>query len=336
MLWPMFWFYIEGLTQETRWRFNQRHVLHLIPSLFGLLAAGLVALLPQTTRLSFFGEDDPILITPLAVIAMIFLALVIVIWFFQLIIYTILGLRRLFKYRRRLKDVFASTENKELTWLFVLFSCLGLTCIYAILNSFFPSLYELGGPFSAVWEELVLMSFLFALAVWGLRQSPGFEPLYTEQEKVEKSQASNQSEDPKLIAASDRDQKEKYEKSGLDGVRADRISRKLEKIMETEELYLNPNLSLPMLARRLGVSTNILSQTLNQTIECSFFDYVNKYRIAASLPMITQRNNTILTIAISVGFNSRSAFYKAFKREIGTTPTSYLKKDIAKDMSVVL
>jgi len=101
---------------------------------------------------------------------------------------------------------------------------------------------------------------------------------------------------------------------------------KLEKLMQTEELYLDPNLSLPMLAKRIGVSTNILSQTLNEKIKSNFFDYVNKYRIAASLPMITKRNSTVLTVAMNVGFNSRSAFYKAFKRETGTTPGSYLKR----------
>lgn len=326
LLWPMFWFYLEGVTHVTRWQFRKCHVKHLVPTLFGLFTAILIVALPQESRLSFFDDNAVRADTPLAITAMISLSLVLIIWCLQTAIYFFLGLRRLLSYRRRLKDIFASTENRELTWLLVLFLCLGITGLFAFLDLFFSFVPEGDSNVrSATWEEFVLMVFLFTLAIWGLRQTPGFEQIYKEQEQEYNGVPSSESKPSNLPAATHKDSSIKYQKSGLDNVRATRIAGKLEKLMQTEELYLDPNLSLPMLAKKIGVSTNILSQTLNENIKSNFFDYVNSYRIAASLPMITKRKNTILTVAMTVGFNSRSAFYKAFKRETGTTPGSYLK-----------
>lgn len=93
--------------------------------------------------------------------------------------------------------------------------------------------------------------------------------------------------------------------------------------MERDKLFLDPDLSLPKLATKLGVSRNILSQILNEKIECNFFDYVNRYRIHESLNILKEKNYSVLDVAMSVGFNSRSAFYKAFKKEVGQTPSKY-------------
>ena len=73
----------------------------------------------------------------------------------------------------------------------------------------------------------------------------------------------------------------------------------------------------------MGALPNQVSQTLNQEIGASFFDYVARWRIAASKPLITAGDASVLTVALDVGFNSRSAFYKAFKRETGLTPKGY-------------
>ena len=56
-----------------------------------------------------------------------------------------------------------------------------------------------------------------------------------------------------------------------------------------------------------------MSQVLNQTLDTTFFDYVNRCRIEASLPRILAGDATVLTIALDVGFNARSTFYTAFQ-----------------------
>lgn len=96
--------------------------------------------------------------------------------------------------------------------------------------------------------------------------------------------------------------------------------------MQTDRAYLDNQLSLPQLAERLDVSVNYLSQTINQQTEKNFFDYVNGYRVEEAKQLFndgTQQPQSILDIAMNAGFNSKSAFYTAFKKHTGMTPGAY-------------
>jgi len=75
----------------------------------------------------------------------------------------------------------------------------------------------------------------------------------------------------------------------------------------------------------LGVSANYVSQTLNQTMQTSFFEYVNNARVEAAKEKLLNNDGTVLEIAMAVGFNARSSFYKAFKASTGMTPGEYQK-----------
>jgi AraC-like DNA-binding protein len=87
--------------------------------------------------------------------------------------------------------------------------------------------------------------------------------------------------------------------------------------------YLDPNLSLQKLSRHVGALPNQISQTLNEQIGSTFFDYIAHHRIEAAKPLILEGAANSLAISLDVGFNSRSTFYKAFKRETGMTPKTY-------------
>ena len=60
----------------------------------------------------------------------------------------------------------------------------------------------------------------------------------------------------------------------------------------------------------------------------NFLDFINQKRIKRAEEMLggpTFSQYTILAIAHEVGFNSKSAFYTAFKKFTGHTPTTYRK-----------
>lgn len=118
----------------------------------------------------------------------------------------------------------------------------------------------------------------------------------------------------------------RYAKSGLSDDAMRRLLAALERAMETDKVFLDPDLSLPRLARQLGCSVNHLSQAINAGHSMSFFDYVNKFRVAEAAHMLRCRNcqfPAVLDIALSVGFNSTSTFYTAFKKATGQTPARY-------------
>jgi YesN/AraC family two-component response regulator len=101
--------------------------------------------------------------------------------------------------------------------------------------------------------------------------------------------------------------------------------------MEVDNLHRDANLSLWALARHIGASSNYISQTLNEVIGESFFDFVNSYRIAEAKILLTTTNDSVLNITYDVGFNARSSFYNAFKRQTGQTPTTYRKNMSQRD-----
>lgn len=321
---PLFWMYLEGITEETRWRFQRNHIMHFIPAGMGLFAAILLAFLPQATRTSILShEGGEFIQTHLSVFTVLYVLFLIFIWFCQMAYYFVKGWRRLRRYRKRLKDVFATTENRELTWLVLVFGTVG--CFWLI--HFFMMVFAIytqtliDNPAS---EELLALLLTFCLAVWSLRQAPGFEQVYHAREEEVRHQLILEIEKPEPGEIQP-EKLEKYKRSALGEEQSLRIANKLETAMTSEQLFLNPNLSLLTLARRIGVSTNILSQTLNETIGFNFFDYINKHRIEAAIPLVLQKKETILSIALAVGFNSRSAFYKAFKKETGQTPRNFLR-----------
>ena len=122
--------------------------------------------------------------------------------------------------------------------------------------------------------------------------------------------------------------KDKYAKSGLGRRQMQAYKQRLEEVMVSQQLYLQPSLTLPQLAREVGCSVNHLSQVINAGFNMSFFDYLNSHRVDHArtlLSGIDGRNRAILKIAFSVGFNSNSAFYAAFKKHVGMTPAQYRK-----------
>ncbi len=74
---------------------------------------------------------------------------------------------------------------------------------------------------------------------------------------------------------------------------------------------------------------NLVSQTLNAPVGATVFDYVAKWRIEAAKPLIAAGEASVLAVALEVGFNARSTFYKAFKRETGMTPHAYRRLQTA-------
>ena len=98
--------------------------------------------------------------------------------------------------------------------------------------------------------------------------------------------------------------------------------------MVDEKPYKDPDLSLSKLATQLHLSTNQLSQVINQFYQKNFYDFINSYRIEeVKLSMINGavKRHTLLGIALESGFNSKATFNRFFKKYTGITPSQFLK-----------
>ncbi|MFT5710358.1 MAG: AraC-like DNA-binding protein [Halioglobus sp.] len=119
---------------------------------------------------------------------------------------------------------------------------------------------------------------------------------------------------------------QRYAKSGLSAAGLHAVTGRLDDVMEGERVFMDSELSLPLLAERLGCSVNHLSQAINEGHGVSFFDYINRYRVQEATSIFKQEMgsaSSILDVALAVGFNSTSTFYAAFKKTTGQTPAQF-------------
>ena len=96
--------------------------------------------------------------------------------------------------------------------------------------------------------------------------------------------------------------------------------------MKDDKAYRNPEYRLNDLSSAAGKSLHHVSQVINEKTGMSFSDFVNKFRVEEAKELLVSSKTshfTILAIAYDVGFNSKTTFYNAFKKECGITPTRY-------------
>jgi TolB-like protein/AraC-like DNA-binding protein len=102
----------------------------------------------------------------------------------------------------------------------------------------------------------------------------------------------------------------------------------LNQLMDEDEIYLNPSLSLRELAQSLQIHPNKLSWLINENLGKNFNEYINDWRLSAFQQKALNPENsniTLLGLAYESGFNSKSVFNEFFKRATGLTPRAWLK-----------
>lgn len=107
------------------------------------------------------------------------------------------------------------------------------------------------------------------------------------------------------------------------------VINKLMHFVEVEKVFLDENLTMPSLAEKLSIHRYQLSQVLNEELNRSFPDFINYYRIEEAKKILEGpkgENTKISSLLRDVGFNTETAFYKAFKKYTGITPNQYKKK----------
>ncbi|MEM7503950.1 MAG: helix-turn-helix transcriptional regulator [Pseudomonadota bacterium] len=115
-----------------------------------------------------------------------------------------------------------------------------------------------------------------------------------------------------------------YANSTLGNVNVDEKLEALQKLMLVDKLYTNENLSLATVAECLALSTHQASELFNVQLQCGFSRYIRQHRIEEAKRLLhADRNASVLSIGLSVGYTSQSSFYSAFKELTGMSPGQY-------------
>ena len=107
------------------------------------------------------------------------------------------------------------------------------------------------------------------------------------------------------------------------------LMRQIEDYVVSSESYMSAELTIIDLAEKLKEHPKRISTAINTILNKNFNTYINQHRIKKAERLLKNKsaeNFSIEGIGKEVGFNSKSAFYSAFKKMTGMTPTAYKER----------
>ena len=134
-----------------------------------------------------------------------------------------------------------------------------------------------------------------------------------------------------VIAAT---QKTKNVVIGYDDVQTDspRLSKKHSPANITDYVkkmkeFIHANYMMPIttsdVSSAVFLSSSYANQCFSAEYNCTIFDYITQCRIEKAKVLLTQTNTKVSSVAELVGYNGKTSFYLAFKRNVGVSPTEY-------------
>ncbi|MBW3518359.1 AraC family transcriptional regulator [Flavobacterium sp. NKUCC04_CG] len=122
----------------------------------------------------------------------------------------------------------------------------------------------------------------------------------------------------------------KYEKSQITEEEGLVYLNRLNKAMQEDKLYLNPELTIDSLSKTLKMTKHHLTQVFTIVLDSNFNKHINHYRIIHASSLLKKGVDvaSIGDIGTESGFNSRTSFFRAFKNHYGISPADYRKQQL--------
>ncbi len=300
LLGPLIYFYTKANTQKS-FRLQKIDLLHLIPFLIFMIIDWKHLLLSGPEKIESYINTVENGIYPFP----LWIRIAKIVLNFS---YFLLSFRLTLLYKKHLSQTSSSIDRRYFQWL-LLFSSTLLIPLVGFSLVALTQFKIISVTFFAFSTGLIIMTTYFAV----LFKPSLFLRFPNQMESMDQEQ----------------EEKKKYEQSSLQDAQKDRLVSKLLSFVETEKPYLEPELTLGQLSEQVDIPAHYLSQIINERIQKSFGDFINNYRVEKAKVLLTdQKYNhyTIISTAYEAGFNSKSAFYSAFKKFTGTTPSEYRKR----------
>lgn len=318
---PTIYLYIKSLT-ESSFQFDKKAKMHFALPFFIMLTFLIINIILNLS-LNFKISKKIIFIISDTFLYMNAFAIY-VIPITQLIYYGIKIIRKYRSHLNNIKDYFSNTEEAQMSWVkyfiityftfMILF--LFITIDIESLKNFSDSLY---------YGELLLL--IIFVGFFGTKQADIYQKsLKNNQNKADEvieqyESTSNQQPEETILL------NQNYPStSGLSETKKTEIRETLIELLEVEKMYLHPSLNINDLAEKLNTNQKYLSVVINDCFNKNFLTFINEYRINEAKSIITSDTNqkySIEGIGNMSGFNSRSAFFNAFKKTTGMTPSAF-------------
>jgi len=298
MIGPLIYVYIKSIFIADK-TFIKKHFFHFLPFLLYWLFFTVPLVLSMYLRevifnyLNFFSGNGILTVAKDVYV----------------LTYILLSIRLFLRFKKIMKFNYSSFTHSNYGWLRKFLIGMLMTTLFD-LSLVIP--YSMYGS-SLSWDlgiisVMFLILITFYLGYHGLKQSMIYLPEFL----IESQEVQNGNGPSYKLNVSNEELEE--------------IKNKLEAILANEKPYLQQELTLNGLAELVGISDKKLSMVLNHILHTSFYDFVNRYRVEEvkeKLKLEEYEKYSLLGVAYTCGFNSKSSFYRAFKKETGISPTIF-------------
>lgn len=279
-VYPLFYIYICSMTRlegPSKWL-----PMILLPALLAGIISGLTAA---------FGGD-------LAVIK----RMASVIFALEVLLTGVLGIIDIVRYRRKVANFYADTEERALPALMTLMVLFLVTALVStganiVGKEFFKGTILLAIP-SCLFSTL-----LFCIFFWGHKSRYGAEDMASD-----------------IDADAHPDERENTDNPPLH----DQLYSSVCNVMLEKRLFLKPDLKLTDLLYEVGANRTYISNCINRNSGKSFSEFVHSYRIEYAISLMREGDHQLSEIAELSGYRDGNAFYKAFSRVMGKSPSAWL------------
>lgn len=222
------------------------------------------------------------------------------------------NLKLLYQHQTEVQNSFSHIEAKELHWarVFLVFSIATSLLIHVLYfisptNIYFKTLFSLFDLFTIYWIVYHGVSQRNVIAVLNNQHANiGFSAKLTNKVSTAAS--------PDIVMK--------------------KLVAQIDKHVLTSKAYINTDLTIVDLAENLKIHPRRLSTAINSVRKQNFNTYINQFRIKKAIKLLQStdlKKYSMEGIGTEVGFNSKSAFYAAFKKVTGTTPIKYREQLVA-------
>ncbi len=221
--------------------------------------------------------------------------------------YSVISYRKLNMREKLVQDNFSNNNRINMSWL--RYAIIGIVSVFivAALVSIFREVIGFQFSFNAdILFYSIIVGFVVFIGYSGIRQRDLFSNMTINEDELVQTES-------------------EYRKSSLKLDTASKKLKELMQLMKNEKPFLNPKLTISELAQSLSISTNHLSQIINQHEKVNFHDFVNKHRVEEFIQKAKKNSSySLLGLAYDSGFNSKSTFNVVFKKFKSVTPSQYL------------
>lgn len=219
--------------------------------------------------------------------------------------YGILTIKHINKHKENVENYYSNTQGKLLLW------AKGVIVFILVFTFFmFSSLFldeEYFSEYAYPTLSAINVLFIFWIGISGIRQSRLFES---------RNLSSNEKSIENRITTL----------TNIKTVPENQHYLRLTESMVEEKIFLEPNISLAELSKKLGISQRNLSELIRENSNWNFNQFINYYRVEEAKKLLKDSSNdnlNMLGIAYDAGFNSKASFYSVFKNFTSLTPAAF-------------